>query len=95
MVEMREEDKDTKGRKDREISKNYSCRIRGSLGYYAMQSAESQPMFRKNMSLQSSGLKSKPNEKPVMACCLFHAGFMHGFLFSPEDRGNIFLGNVG
>jgi hypothetical protein len=45
------------------------------------------------MSSQSSGLKSTPNEKPVMTCCLFLAGFMHDFLFCPEDGGDTFLRN--
>jgi hypothetical protein len=29
-----------------------------------------------------------------VACCLLHAGFLLGLFFSPEDGGNIFLGNL-
>jgi hypothetical protein len=29
------------------------------------------------------------------ACCLLHAGFLPVFYFDAEDRGDIFLRNVG
>jgi hypothetical protein len=29
------------------------------------------------------------------ACCLFHAGFLLGLLFNPEDVGDMFLQNFG
>jgi hypothetical protein len=29
------------------------------------------------------------------ACCLLHAGFLLGLLYSPEDRGDVFLPNIG
>jgi hypothetical protein len=32
--------------------------------------------------------------EPVLATC-FHAGFLFGVFFGPEDGGNMFLRNVG
>jgi hypothetical protein len=29
------------------------------------------------------------------ACCLLHSGFLLGFIFDPEDGGDMFLRNVG
>jgi hypothetical protein len=54
------------------------------MGYNAMQRDESEPTFRRNMSLLSSGLKSKSLKNPSMKFYLFHV-FMLGLLFSPED----------
>jgi hypothetical protein len=33
------------------------------------------------------------SKKP--ACYLFHAGFLLGLFFGPEDEGDMFLRNVG
>jgi hypothetical protein len=35
------------------------------LGYYSVQSGESEPTFRRNISSPSSGSKSKPINKPI------------------------------
>jgi hypothetical protein len=49
-------------------------------------------IFRRNPSPPSSGLKNKPRKQ---TCRLNHDGFLLGLLFSPEDRSDIFLRNVG
>jgi hypothetical protein len=33
--------------------------------------------------------------KRSIASCLFYTRFLHGFVFSPEDGGDMFLRNVG
>jgi hypothetical protein len=33
--------------------------------------------------------------KPALLPICFHAGFFFGLLFEPEDRGEMFLRNVG
>jgi hypothetical protein len=50
--------------------------------------------FRKNMLPPSSGSKNKPSTMVVLATC-FHAGFLFGLFFDPEDGGNMFLQSVG
>jgi hypothetical protein len=57
------------------------------LGYNAMESVESQPTFRKNMSPPYSGSKNKRS----FACCQLHAGFLHGVFFDLEDEGEMLL----
>jgi hypothetical protein len=61
-----------------------------------LQSVESQPTFRRNISLPSSGLKNKASKKPtgVLFATWYHAGFFLG-LFDPEDGSDMFLRNVG
>jgi hypothetical protein len=55
-------------------------------------SVQSQPTFWENMSPSSSGSKNKPTKK---ACYMLHAGFLLGLFFDLEDRGDMFLRNVG
>jgi hypothetical protein len=55
------------------------------LGYNAVWSVESEPMFRRSILPPSSAL---------LAIC-FHASFLFGLFFDPEDRGDMFLRNVG
>jgi hypothetical protein len=70
------------------------------LGYNTVLSAESQPMYQRNMSLPSSGSKNKPSKKlawrqvALFTTC-FHAGFLLGLFFDPVDGGDMFLQNVG
>jgi hypothetical protein len=49
--------------------------------------------FPKNMSLPSSGSKNMPSKAPLATW--FHSGFLFGLFFHPEDRGHMFLRNVG
>jgi hypothetical protein len=67
------------------------------LGYKTVQSEESQPTFRKNMSLLSSNSKSKPSKTPAWgsACCLLHAVILLCLLLDPEDGNEMFLRNIG
>jgi hypothetical protein len=75
------------------------------LGYNAVQSVESHPTFRRNISPPSSGSKNKLSKKPawkqaastarVLLATSFHAGFLLGLFFDPEDGGDMFLRNVG
>jgi hypothetical protein len=67
------------------------------LGYNAVQSVESQPMFRRNMSPPSLRLKSEVSKKPEgrSTCYLLHIGFLLGLFFDPEDGGDMFPRNVG
>jgi hypothetical protein len=72
----------------------WACKIWGShnggyehfclMGDNAVQSVESQPTFRRNMSPPSSS-----------SFCLLHVGFLHGLFFSHEDGSDMFLWNVG
>jgi hypothetical protein len=57
-----------------------------------MQSAENPTMFQRNMSSLSSGLKISQASR---ACCILHAGFLFGLIFSLEDEGDMFLHNTG
>jgi hypothetical protein len=52
-----------------------------------MQSVESQPNIRRNISVYFSWLKSKVEEPPF---CPLHVGFLLGLLFNPDDGGDIF-----
>jgi hypothetical protein len=64
------------------------------LEHKAAYSVESQMTFRRNMSLSSSGLKSKPSKKQNQAkfpCCLLHVDLLFGLLLNSEDGGSIFL----
>jgi hypothetical protein len=63
------------------------------LGYNAVQSVERQPMFRRKISPPSSGSK-KPSKKPALFATYFHAGFLLGLFFDPEDGGDMFLRSV-
>jgi hypothetical protein len=47
------------------------------------------------MSPAISGSKNKPSKEPakLLSIC-FHAGFLLGLFFNPEDGGNIFFRNV-
>jgi hypothetical protein len=49
--------------------------------YYAVYPGESQPTFRRRISLAEHSL--------------IYAGFMNSLLFNPEDRGDVYLRNVG
>jgi hypothetical protein len=72
------------------------CRISGSdsagykefyvLGYNAVYSVENPPTFLRNISQVASRVQ--------YATC-FHAGFLLGLLFDPEDGRDMFLRNVG
>jgi hypothetical protein len=68
------------------------------LGYNAVWSVESRPIFRRNISTPSSGPKNKPSMKPesraLLAICV-HAGFLLDLFLGPEDGGDMFLRNVG
>jgi hypothetical protein len=59
------------------------------LGYDAMQSVGSQPTFRRNILPCLS-----PGFTALLATC-FHAGSFLGLFFDSEDRGDMFLRNVG
>jgi hypothetical protein len=72
-------------------SKNEYYEVFYLLGCNAMQSAENQLTFWRNMLPPSSGVKSKAS----FICCLLYAGFLLGLLFSPEDGGDMFLQKVG
>jgi hypothetical protein len=50
--------------------------------------AESQPTFQRNISLPSLGCEEG---RALLAACFM----LVGFLFDPEDEGDIFLRNVG
>jgi hypothetical protein len=65
------------------------------LGYNAVLSVESKPTFRRLISPPSSGQNNNPSKKPTSACYLLYAGFLLGIFFDPEDRGDMFLLNVG
>jgi hypothetical protein len=69
------------------------------MGYNAVQFVKSQPTFRKKISPPSLVSKNKPNKKPagkqVATIGGFHACFMLGLIFDPEDGGDNFLRNVG
>jgi hypothetical protein len=70
------------------------------LGYNTVQSVESKPTFRRNMSPPSSGSKNKPGAKQGSgssgySCHLLQAGFFLGLFVNPEDGGDMFLRNVG
>jgi hypothetical protein len=49
--------------------------------------------------LPSSGPKNKPSKKPeqtpVLSIIFFHAGFLLGLFYNPEDEADMFLRNVG
>jgi hypothetical protein len=64
--------------------------VRSFFGDIMPYSDESKPTLRREMSLPSSGLKNKQ-----FACYCFHAGFLLGLFFSLENRGDIFLRNIG
>jgi hypothetical protein len=67
------------------------------LGYNAVQSVESQLAFRKKMWPSFLGSKNKPSKKPEELCLptCFHAGFLLGLFFDPEDSGELFHRNAG
>jgi hypothetical protein len=44
--------------------------------------------------LRKCGIIQKQGE-PSYACCLLYAGFLLGFIFNPEDGGNMFLQYIG
>jgi hypothetical protein len=56
---------------------------------------QSQPTFRRNMSLLSSGPKNKPGKEPVELSTCFLSAFLLDLFTDPEDGGDIFLRNVG
>jgi hypothetical protein len=60
------------------------------VGYNTVQYVEYQPTFRKNISPPSLGSKNNPSS----AFYLFHAGFLLGLFFDPEDVGDMLLLNV-
>jgi hypothetical protein len=43
------------------------------------------------MLLPSSGWKNKLSKKPALLAICFHAGFLLGLFFHPEDGSNMFL----
>jgi hypothetical protein len=55
---------------------------------------ESQLIFQRNMSPQSSELKNKPSVKQAATFCL-HTGLLLGLFINPEDGGDMFLQKVG
>jgi hypothetical protein len=55
---------------------------------------ETQPKFRRNKTPPSSVPKKKPSKKVLLFTC-FHAGFLLGLFFDPEDGSDMFLRNVG
>jgi hypothetical protein len=52
-------------------------------------SVENELKFRRNMLLPSSGSKNKPSNKSDLIAACFHAGFLLGLFFDPEDRGDM------
>jgi hypothetical protein len=72
-----------------EINETLHCIELYLLGYNAVQYAESQPTFRRNI---------LPVWKQValslLATC-FHVGFLLVLFFDPEDGGDMFLRNAG
>jgi hypothetical protein len=81
-------------------SNNYNKKIEEFcfLGYVLVLSGESHPTFRRNMSPQSLGSKSKPSNKPTRSrknsvCYLTHADVLIGLFFDLKDR-DMFLRNV-
>jgi hypothetical protein len=61
------------------------------LGYNAVQSVESQPTFRRNISPHFPGSKIKSREKPNLpASC----GFLLGLFFDLENGGDVLLHKV-
>jgi hypothetical protein len=59
------------------------------LGYEAVWSDVSQPIFQKNKPLASSWSKIKPRKKhhetAIIACWLLHDAFLLGFFINPEN----------
>jgi hypothetical protein len=54
-------------------------------------------MFRRDLSHPYPGLKSKPSKKAAWSRqeAQFHDGFFLDIHFSPEDRDDTFLRNIG
>jgi hypothetical protein len=46
------------------------------------------------MSPPTSGPKTNLSKKPALLATFFHADFLLGFFFDPEDGGGMFLRNV-
>jgi hypothetical protein len=46
------------------------------------------------MLLAYSGSKTKPSKNPALPATGFHACFLLGIFFNPEDGGDIFLQNI-